>query len=154
MRPGVRKFLAVLGVGLVFTLGMVAGAAVTIHVVRHRAENLLTEGGGDLAVERFARTLADKLRADASQREKIAVTLRSAHGEIREIRREVTPRVRDIYQRAVGQIRAALRPEQVSRFDEMVAKQQERLHLNDNLPSTANPTPIPGPSASPGPSQT
>lgn len=129
MRPGLRRFLAVLGVCLVFALGMVAGAAVTIRVIRHRAEALLTDRGSDLATERLARRLSDRLRCDAGQREQIAVVLRSAHEEMREFRRDATPRLSGIYGRAAAQIREHLRPDQAKAFDEMTAEQARRLHL-------------------------
>lgn len=139
MRPGVRKLLAVLGVCLVFALGMVAGAAVTIRVVRHRAESALTDRGSDLATERLARRLSDKLRCDAGQREQIAVIFRSAQGEMREVRRDASPRVNDIYRRAATRIREALHADQAETFDAMTAKLAERLHLNDTEPPTGLP---------------
>ncbi len=145
MRPGVRKLFAILGVCLVFALGIVAGAAVTIRVVRHRAESLLTKSGSDLATDRLARRLANELHSDASQREQIGAVLHSAHGEMWEVRREATPRVLDIYRRAVARIRGILRPDQTRAFDEIVARQTARLHLDDaaSLPPTAGGTPTP-----------
>ncbi len=143
MRPVVRKSLAILGVCLVFTLGMAAGAAVTLRVVRNRAETLLTDRGSDAATERLVRYLGGKLHCDAGQREQIAVVLRSAHGEMREVRREVAPRVSDIYHRAVVRIREGLHPDQAKTFDEMVARQVERLRLNEAPAPPASPSDAP-----------
>ena len=142
MRPGVRKLLAILGVCLVFVLGAAAGAAVTLRVIRHRAENLLTRHGSDQATERLARILAKRLNCDPAQTEQVAGILRSAHNELWEVRRDVTPRVREIYGRAVSRIRETLRPDQAKVFDETVARQTARLHLDENDSPTSGPTPV------------
>jgi hypothetical protein len=39
--------------------------------------------------------------------------------------------VRSIYERAVAEIRATLRPEQAAKFDKMVVDEAKRLHLNE-----------------------
>ena len=144
MTPGLRKLAAILGVCLVFALGMAAGSAVTLRVVFHRAESLLTRHGSDQAADRLARGLSKKLRCDDAQSGRVAEIVRSAHGEMWKVRSEAAPQVLDIYRRAVAQIRGVLRPDQVKILDETVARQAAHLHLDEN-----DAAPIPAASTTP-----
>lgn len=103
-----KNWKAIVGVLLVFVLGMMAGGLGTIGVIRHR---LVTRGFSDVIVRR----LSWELRLDAGQRQQVRIIVSEAQQEMRPVRERV-------FENAESKIRAALRPDQQAKFDELVAK--------------------------------
>jgi hypothetical protein len=125
----VKNWRSGLAVVLVFLLGVAAGGfgalvwikknrALPFVERRGRAEN---EAGGFLA-----RKLTRDLDLDPQQQADLRRILGDAARDMREIRREIGPRTRNIIERSDEQIRAILRPDQQSRFDDFLRKRRDQ----------------------------
>lgn len=80
--------------------------------------------------------LSRDLDLDASQRERVESIARRTQEEMREARRQLRPRIKEIIEKGRGEIRAGLRPDQQARFDEIVA---ERRHRRERWRGGGNP---------------
>lgn len=67
------------------------------------------------------RNLTRRLRLDGGQQVKLHEILSSAHGQMKELRREYQPQVFEVVSNASGQIVAILTPEQQAKFEKLKA---------------------------------
>jgi uncharacterized membrane protein len=116
-----KHWKIICGITGVFLLGMIAGALLTIGVVR-RTVARGPEGWKDAIVRR----LSWELKLDREQREQLRVIVADAQQEIRTVQKEVQPQVREVLDKSADRVRTMLRPGQRERFDEIVAKQRAK----------------------------
>lgn len=122
-----KNWKAILGVVLVFTLGMMAGGLVTAGFIRHRVRTTLargTEGVADVIVRR----LSIELRLDAAQRGQLRTIVHDGQQEAREARRQIE----EVVAESEVKVRAILRPDQLERFDRLVAKRKANWKSSGN----------------------
>ena len=120
-----KGWKAVAGIVLVFFLGVLAGGIGVYRYHRHRMDRFLRGDPGAMSgflVQRLSRDLD----LDASQRERVESITRRTQEEMREVRRQLRPRVEEILEQGRSEIRAGLRPDQQARFDEIVAERRHR----------------------------
>ena len=120
-----KGWKAVAGIVLVFFLGVLAGGVGVYRFHRHRMDRFFRGEPGAMSgflVHRLSRDLD----LDASQRERVESVSRRTQEEMREVRRQLRPRVEEILEKGRTEIRAGLRPDQQARFDEIVAERRHR----------------------------
>ena len=118
-----KNWKAVVGVIAIFVLGGLAGSITTIGLVRHR----LVHGHGSQMLENLiVRRLSWDLRLDRAQREQLRAIVAEGHEEMKGIRKQIQPQVEELLTRSEAKVRAMLRPDQVEKFDKLVAERKAR----------------------------
>ena len=118
-----QKWKAILGVLAVFLLGMIAGGLITFGVIRQ----MFQLGHGPQARTDFlVRKLSWDLRLDAQQRQQLRAIVQEGQQDMKPLRQQMHPQVEAILDRADAKIRAILRPNQVGKFDELVAERKAK----------------------------
>ncbi|HUI08066.1 MAG TPA: hypothetical protein VL486_13790 [Verrucomicrobiae bacterium] len=118
-----KNWKAIVGVLVVFLLGMTAGGLITIGVIRH----LFQWGHGPQARANFiVRRLSWELRLDAQQRQQLRGIVQEGQQEMSAVRQQVRPQVETILDRADAKVRAILQPDQVAKFDKLVAERKAK----------------------------
>ena len=120
-----KKWKAIVGVILIFFLGMFAGGLVVGRIVAKRAARA-AQGGTIFTAEEIAHHLGRRLDLDAQQREQVLHIVADTQSEISAVRREAEPKVRATIRDAVYKVRGVLRPEQREKFDRLVAARLAR----------------------------
>ena len=116
-----KNWKAIVGVILVFVLGMLAGGLVTGKVLQRRFRQ------GPAAVsEAIVRRLSVSLRLDQQQREQLRVIVHDAQQEMEAVRKQVQPQFAEVFDHAEGQVREILRPEQREKFDKIAAESRAK----------------------------
>ena len=117
-----KNWKAILGVLLVFALGVAAGAFGTIGVVRHR----VTKRGPQVMADFIVRRLSWRLRLDRQQRTELRAIVDDSWQQVRAARQQVQPQVETILSNSEAKVRAILRPGQREKFDEIVVEREAR----------------------------
>lgn len=125
-----KNWKAIAGVCLVFILGMMAGGLITAGFVQNRIRHFI-EGGPDAVSELIVRRLSRELRLEAGQRAQLESIVRGTREEIKGIRRGVQPRIDQTLGSAEQQVRSILKPAQVKKFDEIVARARSKWQRAD-----------------------
>ena len=116
---------AILGILLIFLLGAASGALLTHMIHRSHLENFIS--GGPAAREEFiVKRLSRSLDLDSRQQDQIRGIIHETHGVIREIRRQMRPRIEAELEQSQGRISAVLRPEQREKFLKILAERKAR----------------------------
>jgi Spy/CpxP family protein refolding chaperone len=114
-----KNWKAIVGVLLVFVLGMAAGGLVTLGVIRHRWMR------GPQAMADFAvRRLSWELRLDAAQRQQLRAIVADTQQEMKAVGQQVQPQIEQTLGKAEHRVRAMLRPDQREKFDKLVAERK------------------------------
>lgn len=125
-----KKWKVIVGIALVFLLGVAAGALVTHRVYQKRFREITS--GGPPAVRHFlVRVLTRQLRLTPAQQVGTDDAIHDAQKEFQVIRKEVEPRVEDILNRAKERIRQQLDVEQRAKFDQIVEQHRRRWRRDD-----------------------
>ena len=118
------KTKAIIGVCLVFILGVITGVAMTARFVQKQVHRLV-EGGPEELNAVIIRRLDHELQLDGEQRRQLQEIVENASTEIRDARKEIQPKLAAIRADAVAKARAILRPDQQPKFDAMVERLRE-----------------------------
>lgn len=120
-----KNWKAILGMILIFASGMVVGGVLTARIIENRIRHFLQSGPD--AVAAFVETRLNRdLDLDPAQRGEIARIITRARQTLSETRREAQPKVDDAFKQAERDIRAQLRPDQIGKYDEIVARAKEK----------------------------
>jgi len=118
-----KKWKAILGVVVVFLLGAIAGGLITFGVMRQ----LFQLGRGPQARADFVvRKLSWDLRLDAQQRQQLRAIVEEGQQELKPVRQQMHPQIETILDRVDAKIRGILRPNQVGKFDQLVAERKAK----------------------------
>jgi hypothetical protein len=74
----------------------------------------------------IVRRLSWDLRLDRAQREQLRVIVTQGHEDMKVIRKQIQPQVEELLTRSEAKVRAMLRPDQVEKFDKLVAERKAR----------------------------
>lgn len=118
-----KNWRAIVGAVLIFVLGMSAGALITVKICQ-RWIGKIKAGGPRIVAELIERRLATRLSLDNAQRRQLRTIVQKAYGEIQDAQRQIQPQVRETLERAETSVRAILRPDQVKKFDKLVAERK------------------------------
>lgn len=111
----------VLGIILVFILGIVCGSFVTYRIPQSRIESFL-KGGPQAREEHLVTRLTKELGLDNQQREQVKVIIHETHEDIRQIRQKTLPQIEAALNGSQQRISVLLRPEQQITFKKIVAE--------------------------------
>jgi Spy/CpxP family protein refolding chaperone len=115
----------------VFLLGGAAGAGATYASVQHRYARIFSSGDGEFMASRRLDGLSRKLDLDASQREKVREIMTRHREKRHELARKMFESCGEPLQKDKtemdAEIRAVLRPEQLSLWDQVVAAQRDHF---------------------------
>lgn len=114
-----KKWKAVVGIVLVFVLGVVAGGLVSMKVCRHMRP-------GPPPVSAVMHKLDKRLGLNPDQHAQVEAIIRGAHAQMDSVRKETLPRIDSIMDSARDRIRAVLTPEQREKFERLVRRWDER----------------------------
>jgi hypothetical protein len=110
-----RDWKSLLGVILIFVLGGLAGAFVSLAVVHHRTTVLLKRGS--LAYEEMLeRHLSHGLNLDPSQQERFHDVFMSNIEARKKIQAQIQPQMRALNGQTGQQLRSILTPDQLQKF--------------------------------------
>lgn len=120
-----KRWKSILGVLLIFLLGVLAGAAVEHRFGRQSVENILS-GRRGATVDLIVRRLSRSLDLDPAQRDQVRAIVTETHRDIVEIRKPVQAQVEAAFERSRVRVRAILRPGQQEKFDSIQAERRKR----------------------------
>lgn len=114
-----KKWKAIIGVVLVFVLGAAAGGLITLKMCRHGMWQRPS-------VEAVVHKMDRKLGLDPQQKTQIEAVMRDARQEMQSVREEAKPRIDKIMADTEDKVRAILRPDQRSKYEEMLRHWKEK----------------------------
>jgi hypothetical protein len=120
-----KNWKAILGVVVVFLLGMTAGWFLTRAAAAKRLHRVL-HGQTAFTAEEITRRLSRQLRLDAAQREQMLPLVQAAQTQIRDARTQCQPKVLAALDDFDAKARVVLRPEQLEKFDKLVADRKAK----------------------------
>ena len=121
-----KNWKSIAGVCLVFVLGAVGGGLVTARVIHKRIQHVL-QGGPQAINEIIVNRLSQKLDLDPAQRAKLKTIVTESHDQIKSVRRQIAPQIKDILSDSGKKIRGILNPDQEKKFDDVIAKNRARF---------------------------
>lgn len=118
-----KNVKAIMGILLIFALGIIVGGLTTRMVYEARIDALAS---GDAQVRETAimNRLSKRLDLDGKQREQVQVILQNARREIAGIRQQTRPQTMAALEKSRGQIKTLLRPDQVAKYEKIIAEKQ------------------------------
>ena len=120
-----KNWKAILGVVIVFVLGMTTGAFLTGAVATRRLHRVL-HGQTAFTAEEITRRLSRQLRLDATQREQMLPLVQAAQVQITDARSQCQPKVLAALDDFYAKARVVLRPDQLEKFDKLVADRKAK----------------------------
>ncbi len=126
-----KKWRAIIGVILVFVLGAAAGALVTFGIYHQKMERGFREEPRRMR-EFIVGRLGHELHLDPAQMEQLRTIVRETHMEIRNVRRQFRPQIEEILSRSQDRVRAILRPDQLDKYERIIAEQKKRRMNREN----------------------
>ncbi len=142
----------ILATVVIFGAGVVTGALVARHSERGQAPAHLRNAvaprispslsAGGLRLE-FLRRAERELRLNPEQRERIDKIIQASQERTRKLMEPVAPDLRAELERTKDEFLEVLTPEQRTRFEELMKKQQQRPHEPRHFPTARGTSPPP-----------
>jgi hypothetical protein len=120
-----KNYKALIGVVLVFILGVICGGVVT-YVIQHSQMERFVGGGSEAREELLVKRLSRQLDLDSRQLEQIRPIVHETHLGIRQIRQQSRPQVEGLLDESQRRISAILRPDQREKFDKIITDRKAR----------------------------
>jgi hypothetical protein len=120
-----KNWKAILGVVVVFLLGMTTGAFLMRTVAARRLQRVL-HGQTAFTAEEITGWWSRQLRLDAAQREQVLTLVQAAHVQITDARTQCQPKVLAALDDFYVKARVVLRPDQLEKFDKLVADRKAK----------------------------
>ncbi len=124
MKPWVKNSLLLL-------IGFLAGVAATGIALRFCFHPHHPPGAAD--ADRILKRLDSKLGLTADQKDKVTTLLKEELPKADALRQETDGKFKAMRESLRAQLRALLNPDQVKKYDEMVAQSDARMHKQDRL---------------------
>ncbi len=116
----------ILGVALVFVLGILCGALATHLLYGYRIESIIS-GRSQTKEEAIVKRLDRKLDLDKRQEEQVRSIVHETQEEIKALRSQLHPRIEAIIEKAQIKINGILTPEQRKKYERLIAEHREKL---------------------------
>jgi hypothetical protein len=126
-----KKWKAIASIMIVFVLGALAGTLVTNKVCQQRADNLI-KGEPRSTREFIVRRLNLELHLDAAQQEQLRAIVQETHAEMKHLRMQFRPQTEEILARSQEKVRAILRPDQIEKYEKIVAERMKKRENEEN----------------------
>ncbi len=124
-----KNWKAILGVLLVFILGILAGGLLVHRAYQKKIQAVITGRQPVVAAEVLVRRMNFELRLTPEQRVQVIGIVRDTQRQLRETRQQVEPQVRANFQQMEQRISEVLTPEQQARFAKLMAERKARWPL-------------------------
>jgi len=121
---------AILGVVLVFLLGILCGILATHLMYKYRIDSILS-GRAQTREEIIVNKLDRKLGLDKRQEEQIRTIVHDTHEEIKALRSHLRPQTEALIEKAQAKISIILTPEQRRKYEQMIAERKERVRKKE-----------------------
>ena len=139
-----KRLRGFLGVFLIFFFGVIVGVALTGGTIWKEMHDVI-EGGPDAVVAKIGDRLAKEMELDDAQKKMLDQIVTETRIELRGIRAESQPRVRETLAKAEGKVRAVLGPEQQKKFDQIIGRSREKWESKKESREESGETPVPAP---------
>jgi hypothetical protein len=116
---------------LVFVLGAVAGALVTHRIYQQKIENIMKNEPRTRS-EFIVQRLNHELHLDTTQLEQLRVIIKDTHTEIKNVRKQFRPQMDEILARSQDKVRAILRPDQLTKYEKIMAERRKRREKEES----------------------
>jgi hypothetical protein len=126
-----KQWKAIASVILVFLLGAMTGALVTHTIYRQKMENIIKDEPRTIR-EVIVQRLDRKLSLDPAQLEQVRAIVRETHSEMKNVRKQIRPQIDDILTRSQAKVRAILRPDQLEKYEKILAERKKRRETEEN----------------------
>ena len=120
-----KRLQGALAVVLIFLFGVFCGAVLSAGAVQDKLRKVI-EGGPENVVDVVVKRLRHDLHLDSSQQEMLQQIVVETRIQLAGIRQQTQPQVESTLTEAERKVRSILHPNQMKRFDEIVAKGRER----------------------------
>jgi hypothetical protein len=121
-----KKCRPIIGVVLVFFLGILCGSLATHLLYNCRFESILNSRA-QAREEAIVSRLDSKLDLNDRQEEQVRAIVHETQEEIQSVRSQIRPQTEAVIEKAQVKIRAILTSEQVKKYDQMIAAHREKL---------------------------
>ena len=121
-----KKCRPIIGVVLVFFLGILCGSLATYLLYNFRFESILSSRA-QAREEAIVSRLDSKLDLNDRQEEQVRAIVHETQEEIQSVRSQIRPQTEAVIEKAQVKIRAILTSEQVKKYDQMIAAHKEKL---------------------------
>jgi predicted Holliday junction resolvase-like endonuclease len=133
---------AILGVVLVFVLGVLAGGLITHRFYMRRIRAVLS-GQPVVSTATIVRDLNRQLQLTPEQRDKLQPVINETRQRLQQVREQIEPQALGVFDDAVKRVREILTPEQREKFDKIVADRKASWpKLLPSAPPATMPTPL------------
>jgi hypothetical protein len=126
-----KQWKAIASVILVFLLGALTGALVTHTIYRQKMENIIKDEPRTMR-EVIVQRLDRKLNLDPVQLEQVRATVKETHSEMKNVRKQIRPQIEEILDRSQAKVRAILRPDQLEKYEKILAERKKRRETEEN----------------------
>ncbi|MFI5296084.1 MAG: hypothetical protein ACHQ0Y_13800 [Thermodesulfovibrionales bacterium] len=126
-----KQWKAIASVILVFLLGAMTGALVTHTIYRQKMENIIKDEPRTIR-EVIVQRLDRKLSLDPAQLEQVRAIVRETHSEMKNVRKQIRPQIDEILTRSQAKVRAILRPDQLEKYEKILAERKKRRETEEN----------------------
>ena len=116
---------AIIGVALVFILGILCGILSTHLMYTSRIESIIS-GKPQFREEHIVSRLDRKLDLNKQQEEQVRTIVHETHEQIQALRSQLHPQTEAIIEKSQAKIRVILTPEQQKKFEQIIAERKER----------------------------
>lgn len=121
-----KKCRPIIGVVLVFFLGILCGFLATHLLCNCRFESILSSGA-QAREEAIVSRLDSKLDLNDRQVEQVRAIVHETQEEIQSVRSQIRPQTEAVIEKAQVKIRAILTSEQVNKYEQMIAAHKEKF---------------------------
>lgn len=125
-----KNVKAIIGIILIFTLG-VAGGALGTHIFYKSRIEALMNGGSGAREEFIVKRLSRNLDLDSQQSEEVMAIMHETYSEMRLIRKQSRPQIEAVMEKGQDLIKKILRPEQREKFEKIIAERKARWNKGD-----------------------
>ena len=139
----------ILGVLLIFLLGVFIGSAATSAGVMKKLRSTLL-GGPEAVMEVIVKRLDKELKLDAEQKRRLEAIMDETHIRLRQSREKIKPELEETLLAAETRTRAILYPRQIKKFDELVGKGREEWKAREGVSAPPAPEATPAPAVGTG----
>jgi nicotinamide riboside kinase len=126
-----KKWQTIISVILVFLLGSLAGALVTHRIYQHRVESII-KGEPKPITELIVQRLNHDLHLDSTQLEQLRTIVKETRAEMKNVRKQFRPKIEEILARSQNKVRAILHPDQLEKYEKIVAERKKKHEDEDN----------------------
>ncbi|MEI8355519.1 MAG: hypothetical protein WCG31_05440 [Deltaproteobacteria bacterium] len=120
---------AVLGILLIFLLGIACGAVATHISCKSRMEKFVS-GKPGMREEILLKRLSERLELDGRQRAAIQTVIGRTEAEMKEIKKQFRPQMKTVLENGRLEVRKILRPDQQKKYDQFMAERHARHRQN------------------------